>query len=987
MLRVVAGPFHPDLEQAFTEHLHALKQDPLAPMAVVAPSRRLLNRLRVVSAESFPCMAAVAFFNLRQWALEIVRGQTDHRPIDDPLYLEQFLIERIRREFTASASLSQALHAPGIAAALAGAIRDLRDAAVDPNTAIEALREDYLRHHSASEFARLRDLFLLAARFDEELEALKRLDTPALIRLAAASVSKSPILDGYREIIYYGAYDLTQQHVDLLEQLARRRPVTFFTPRRSNHPAYAYQDSFFAEVIARMAARIDVLEKPLSEIRPRILSTAGAHEEVRACAKEIVRLHGNEAIPFHEIGVVARTLEPYAASIEEIFPANAIPYASSASFSLAREPLAQTVATLFSLHDFERTRVLAVVNPEHSAPWENLTRRLGIGRGADTWRNRLEPCQEKGYRDRDGFQVSAPLVRKLLEKVNALAKAVENLPEQASWSTHVQSHIRLIRTFLDEAALEPIVSILEGLAHFDEFSPAVERREFVRTFMDALRRRERPLGDSSSLGVQVLDAMSARGIPFTALIVLGLNENVFPRFILEEPFIKDDVRANMVHVLGNRIPIKKDGYAEEKLLFALCREAARKHLILSFQRADEKGRTLTPSIYLSEIADYRRVLRSDPAVVTRVGLRPAEKIRGSAQNLTPSEAFLRQYLAGADARTIFQGSIERLQRAIRLLEWTEHAERLSPADGAIGPIDSWWTRALGKGLSPTALEKFGNCPFTFFAGHILGLAPLEEPEKVDELEPVDVGTFYHEALRRFYDGLRKDPSQRRDAFLEKSCQETFAEMERTRGIRFPLLWQAEQIRLKNALKDFIERDRNALSGYEPTWFEEWAEATVGGLHVRGRIDRIDVRPEGPDVRVVDYKRRAREGSLDRDILRGRRFQLPLYLEMAKRFTQLRFGRNAAHVSAEFRYVEADPEASPIAALSPDFSMDPFLRVLGRWADYIRKGFFFIHEEFGKCPRCEFQRTCRKNLAAVRRRARFDPATQDYWNIVKGRPHD
>ena len=29
-------------------------------------------------------------------------------------------------------------------------------------------------------------------------------------------------------------------------------------------------------------------------------------------------------------------------------------------------------------------------------------------------------------------------------------------------------------------------------------------------------------------GVKVLDAMSARGIPFRALFILGLNEKVFP---------------------------------------------------------------------------------------------------------------------------------------------------------------------------------------------------------------------------------------------------------------------------------------------------------------------------------------------------------------------------------------------------------------------------------------------------------------------------
>ena len=55
--------------------------------------------------------------------------------------------------------------------------------------------------------------------------------------------------------------------------------------------------------------------------------------------------------------------------------------------------------------------------------------------------------------------------------------------------------------------------------------------------------------------------------------------------------------------------------------------------------------------------------------------------------------------------------------------------------------------------SPTRLETYGDCPFRYFAGTILGLKVLEEVE--DEVSLFDLGSFYHKVLGELFKLLAK----------------------------------------------------------------------------------------------------------------------------------------------------------------------------------------------------------------------------------------
>src|SRR5215510_11382350 len=94
-MQLVTGPFRPALESAFRESFAALRRDdPLAPIAVIAPSRRLADRLKELALEAVPQgFAAVRFFNLFSFARTLYEesAATGYELLLDDLVPERLL--------------------------------------------------------------------------------------------------------------------------------------------------------------------------------------------------------------------------------------------------------------------------------------------------------------------------------------------------------------------------------------------------------------------------------------------------------------------------------------------------------------------------------------------------------------------------------------------------------------------------------------------------------------------------------------------------------------------------------------------------------------------------------------------------------------------------------------------------------------------------------------------------------------------------------
>jgi ATP-dependent helicase/DNAse subunit B len=65
-----------------------------------------------------------------------------------------------------------------------------------------------------------------------------------------------------------------------------------------------------------------------------------------------------------------------------------------------------------------------------------------------------------------------------------------------------------------------------------------------------------------------------------------------------------------------------------------------------------------------------------------------------------------------------------------------------------------------------------------------------------------------------------------------------------------------------------------------------------GYNLFGKIDRIDLEANSPNIKVIDYKRGIKKAGLKEDIYRGLSLQLPVYLYAAKLIVEKKMKINA-----------------------------------------------------------------------------------------------
>jgi ATP-dependent helicase/nuclease subunit B len=154
-------------------------------------------------------------------------------------------------------------------------------------------------------------------------------------------------------------------------------------------------------------------------------------------------------------------------------------------------------------------------------------------------------------------------------------------------------------------------------------------------------------------------------------------------------------------------------------------------------------------------------------------------------------------------------------------------------------------------LSVTALRDYLACPFRFYLKHVLRLEPVDLTKA--ELDARDFGTLLHGALQVMGEDEKlrgcADEAVLRDALLAK-----FEHNVRARYgdvLTLPLVVQFESARQR--LRKAAEvQARESAAGWRIERVEWSFDFPLGGLTVRGKIDRIDRHADGR-VRVLDYK--------------------------------------------------------------------------------------------------------------------------------------
>lgn len=1056
MLRVITGPFHPNLEVALVEEVQSLKRaDPLTPLTIVVPSDPLRRRLKwLLCAEHQCALFDVHFLTFHQLAVRLLQeaGILDLSRIRSEFFYRE-LVHHLLLSHTEANRQSEGrpgpwadlAEMPGAWGALLATLTDLKDANVDPDRALDALSQS--EGDSADD---LQPLMQLYRAFLNEKARMMVMDHDDLASLAEPYVVKSGFLQRQRQMLYYGFYDVTQVQLDLFQAVTRHYPTTLFFPMAPGHPAYAFAERFFERHLFGLigqdrrhestALKGGCVEEGL--LRPaqscRVLSVSGPFDELTVVAKDILSLVEERGYDFHDIGIVARTLTGYETLLPRIFDEHAIPFTSTVARPLSEFPFVKACIQLLDLrvNGFRRDQVMALLaSPflrfSSVAPttaglrpdlWDAATRRLGITRGMNEW-NRLTKYLEKDLplRDQEGEEVLGPRIsfehiKNLWSAVSALVSSLDPVPDTGTWEQYTEHVQRLCEEWLDADAggrdsqvdnARPLMDCLAEafveLRRLNAIRPEVILSDFTAAFHRLMEDTRVPMASPQGGGVQLFDAMAARGVTFRAVYILGLNEKVFPRHIREDAFLRDRTRRFLEVDLGFKIQEKLAGYDEEKLLFALLCRSAREQLTLLYQRTDESGRSLLPSGYL---ADVQGTAGSGEQVVPRrLTLKFQETPQYHPDWLTPSQIATKYLLMRQVPRRLLEegyaagGLVAGALSAISSLDGA--GSHLGDYDGITGPLEAAWQAMRSSGASPTALQEYATCPFRYFAKQVLRLRPLTIPESVDQIGPAELGTLAHGVLRRCLETLSKqgyfsqaavslDPI----AVLDQVAREEFDRFAASHPVGYPLVWRLHQERLLNLLREALHDDLQEMAneGWEPVLFEEDMVGTLTvalpagqaeALSIVGRLDRVDWSPSRNAYRIIDYKFKAgsQPGALDKNLLmaaaRAARLQPPLYLTMTQALSQRMPGATNAPTCAGVWFYYLAPEWDtplmhvefPGNAWSSSLTA-PMLHAITQVLSGIHAGRFFIYAS-GSCDHCDYRLLCRKTHQPTVWRARLD----------------
>lgn len=930
---------------------------------------------------------------------------------------------------------------PGLATAILAAIRDLKEASYDPDSFEAAARGSLggrIQRGKCAELARIWRAYeerLADGRWADRLDLMREAAgaiagraeplppltvygfydlNPLQKRLVAAAVERTSAVVFF-PFVDLDAFDYARPTLDWFLSLGFAREEAGGSGRRTfplpaetiivSAPGEAREAREGVRTLARLLDERDLALQDAAIVTraPRVYSDLFAEEVGRLKAPAYV-----ESSPPLSRTRTGRSLIMLALAAQSDFTRS-------------------DVIEFLSLADI---RLPASKGGPPVSEWNRATMLAGITSGAGSWLPALGSIRariERASPDDRFAQAHEGLAHALASLIEVMTGLLESLSEMPPRATVGHFLERLLRAFesltreseerdrvVDSAGRLLALSDVAGPIAFPYFV------ELLRTHLDAEAPRAERFGVG---GPTVLNVMSARGLRYPIAVVPGLVEREFPLRRRQDPILLDGERARLNDAHGGdplrALPLRAAGTEEERLLFRLAVGTAADVLVLSYPRLDPStARPRVASSFLLKVLeeltgerqDYESLDASER--VTRIPLsRRFPERRGEA--LTREEfdgcsilaasrdvseiAYLVQEggplperLAMEDARWGVAGFTE-YDGALRSPEAVAAVERLSGFTRDGRP---------GKTISATALEEYATCPFRFLMHHVLSIEPLDEPEEGLELSPLDRGSLYHAVLEDFMRELSRRKSfalttETRDllvATAERLIDKGPWDLAGYPGAKLLVLqelvfdlalWLADETRAEPRLlpRHFEVRFGGKVrDGDDPLSTEEGVPFVgAGGVEIEfgGRIDRIDVSPEGDRARVVDYKSGKRVPSASAVLEHGKRLQLPVYLLAARRML------GAVHSgidveSAEYLYVAARGGRRSLGFTGPllDEKRDDLRTAVGLIVQGIASGMFFVFPEDSRCRNCEYSEACTSAAVALTtmkqgdRRARF-----------------
>jgi RecB family exonuclease len=667
-------------------------------------------------------------------------------------------------------------------------------------------------------------------------------------------------------------------------------------------------------------------------------------DELAAIARRLkASRRGEGGIDLDRHAVVFRRPLPYLYLARTVFADAGIPCQASDALPLAAEPYAAAVDLVIAAvtSGFTRASIVALLrSPFFSFSADDLPpgsireldRRLseaGYLGDLEAFRGMLEDVPDDSAA-RPAARAAERLAERLARFVPA-RRASEYLRDLWSLLVEIERPRRLAhRSERDDRARGAILDAAAALAtahaaHHDPETTFAECATRLHRWIETQTFRPR----TGSGGVHLVDADAAPFGDYDVIHIVGLIERDWPEPASGNVFYAPRLLAAL-------------GWTAEPDRIAAARAAFRDLLRLPHRAVTCSSMTLEDEAIVESSPFLDELAASGLA---RVHDMPAR-----------SRIFVHEALASAPVVPDVVEGPGAAWLALRQSRGVSAAERF---------------KGVARGHSPgehsvSSVERYLECPFKYFAIHVLGLE--EDPEDEDVMSPRARGLFIHQVFQAFF----AEWSQRGGAITADRLDEARALFstvaERFLATLRPVEAALERTRLLGSpvaagLADAVfrmEAERPAPVVERLLEFAVRGELDVEHDDVRARVrlrgvaDRIDVLGDHT-LRVFDYK-------TGRAPLARRALQLPLYSLCASRQLEARDGCEWRVAEAAYIAFGGPRTVVPMSGRgSNEDAMADARGRLGAAIVGIGRGEFFVQplEPF-RCTYCAYAGVCRKD---------------------------
>lgn len=360
------------------------------------------------------------------------------------------------------------------------------------------------------------------------------------------------------------------------------------------------------------------------------------------------------------------------------------------------------------------------------------------------------------------------------------------------------------------------------------------------------------------------------------IVIVGINEDVFPAQVGYSGLLTHADRELLVEK-GIEMPgAFENRVLLEEMYFYRALTAPSHSLTLLWHATEEGGAAqLSPALAALYSVLRPKILEFSAAQLAATPLAAADLLAGRYHQSDAETAALREAL---EEQPDYRPLLERMRKA-------------KEGDGPQLRYPAELRRLLGgtMELSPTRVERFYACRYSYFLEYVLRVKPLRKAE----LDVMQSGTFVHYLLEQ---ALRACGEEFLEKTQEELCTVCGVLAQRYMDERLPDAVQSPRfLRLLARLTDNVARlllfiqEEQKQGLFRPVAYElpigrDGAPAlTLKGeegeeIRIIGTVDRADVyRRDGVAyLRVVDYKTGRKEFHLD-EIYNGLNTQMLLYL--------------------------------------------------------------------------------------------------------------